>query len=234
VKKFCRLAFDFSQAPKKHIMKTTLISALLIAFAASASTAPAAEKSQRIYLEDFEQAVEGQISGWSRSDRYGTEGRLVDLAGNTANETSSLILSSWRWGGREEDSNETVVIGDTGVPYRPNTSYTLEFSLARSRTGPKGEADTPFYSDLIYELWAGIPEKGGILLGSMTDTQLEKLPTDASQLVLRTVPTPQGTGNLHVRFATLWNHPESGPKSKLYQQAEIDDVFIFAPAAAGR
>jgi hypothetical protein len=206
-------------------MKTILVPALLLALVAS--TALGSDKSQKIYLEDFERAIEGLIPGWTRSDLYGTEGRIVDLATNTANETASLILGSWRWGGREEDCNDTVIVGDTGVAYRPNTAYALEFTLARSRTAPKGEVDTPFYGELVYELWAGVPGQGGILLGEMTDAQPTKLPADSLQLVLRTTPLAQGKGNLHVRFATVWAYPETGPKAKMYQQAEIDDLFIF-------
>jgi hypothetical protein len=180
-----------------------------------------------LHRQTFNEATNGNLPGWRRLGGYDKVIKLLEEAHTSASGTISLPLESHQWGPGENDGIDTVVTGDTGARYEPNTAYKVEFLVARAFTAPGGRNSSPFFGEIYFELWAGDPNAGGTLLGTMKDPSSDQISEDRRILTLKTERTSSGSGHLFIRVGSV-NRLAPGAEPYVYQQAEIDDITIFS------
>jgi hypothetical protein len=209
-------------------MYYTLFTTILALTVASFSST--SDRFYLVYKQDFESPqADRSIPGWSRLGGYSKTASLVDENNTTSSGDGALVLESHQWGAGENDGIDTVVTADLGLLYEPNNAYKIEVIFARINTVPGDKDTAPFYGELYLELWAGDPNKGGTLIGAHKERAVETLPTARELITFKTPRTASGSGNLFLRMGTV-NALAGAQIPYAYQQAELDDIRIFAAA----
>jgi hypothetical protein len=200
---------------------SALGAALLLAGTAHASVTT-------VYAPDFAAVQGNELQGWRKEGGYHEPHIVMDWNTNTASGLPALFLDSMFYepNGGPEASMDTTLIGDTGVEVEPGASYRLSFLLARARTGGPKSSEVGFFGGLRYQLWAGDPVAGGVLLSEGRLAALrEGDPVKDVVLSLTSTPERKGTGKLFIRITTI-GAPAQGEQPYRYQQAEINDLRV--------
>jgi hypothetical protein len=166
-----------------------------------------------IYSENFETSPPGPLPNWIHTNGYGDA--IVDF-GVTANGSRAAFFDIHRWGTGPGDGAASIKFVDTLVAYIPNTQYKLNFDGYFTGTNHDYTRD----QSLTYEVWAGSPVGGGLLLGS---GNLGPSFTNGG-VELTTNATSSGAGSLYIRFATVI--PSYSPSGTDYMQAEVDNIVL--------
>jgi hypothetical protein len=166
------------------------------------------------------------IDGWTKPKGYAGPQLMLEDPSNAANSLPAIVLDSHRWWNEAsvDTTTDSEVIGDLGVAYDKNSSYVLSFHFARYGTAPHlgADKDSPFFGALAYQIWAGHPEKGGVLLAANASPAVTQVTISENQRIKLVVPAGMtAQGNIHVRFMSRWSDPSSDFNRAIYQQAEI-------------
>ena len=149
------------------------------------------------------------------------------LGGKYRSQAPRFSLDSQVWNASDE-STDTLLTGDTSVLAVVGREYDLKFVLYRKATNKTGSSD--FHGVLIYQLWSGHPDRGGILIGAAEDQPSD--PADLQESIalrLRAKLLPRmPAGILHLRFETR-RLRKQGTEPFAYQQAELTDIVLTAP-----
>jgi hypothetical protein len=186
-------------------LTTPLASVMLVATAASLSA-------QIIYTQDFEG---GTPPGWFSTGGYSAN--VVSNAGNFGNTSAVAYLDVERWGSEPTNGASATIVGNTSVAYTASTAYSFTADLAKT-SNPAVQS-----IDVTFEIFAGDPTAGGLLLGSFTSTG-----TNVGSVSFSTLANAGGSGNLFLRIGAPALASLTFPTS--YRQAQIDNISISAAA----
>jgi hypothetical protein len=176
-----------------------------------------------VYQLDAANADQQRLPEWLRSGAWAPPVNVLDFPSNAALGRWALFLEATTYGG----GTNSRLVGDTGVVARAGSRYALSFLLQRTDTLTEGaeKNKAPYFSGLVYQLWAGHPENGGMLLaeGRAQPYAIDESPQNIP-LTLTTPPLQTSAkGILHIRFAT---EVSPAPGIDAYQQAELYDVQL--------
>jgi hypothetical protein len=198
----------------------SLLVLVLGGFAAALSHAAPA---QVLYALNPASADQQRLPEWLRSGAWAPPVNVLDYPTNAALGRAALFLEATTYGG----GTNSRLVGDTSIRIQAGKRYQLSFLLQRTQTLKEADQldQAPYYSGLVYQLWAGHPENGGALVGEARALPyaIDEVPQNVPLTLVSTVIKPELSGSLFIRFST---EVSPAPRPDAYQQAELYDVQV--------